>query len=179
MKYNESIDKKLEVIKLLVSKEINTREASEMLSLSIRQVLRMKAEHLSTGKLAKHKNTGNKHAKRINDDITKRILEVRNMQTDRGIRLYDDTNFLYFRECLEEVGIDIKYHTLYRLLVSNNIKSPRKHKPIKQDKQHKTRNRRATFGELLQIDASKHQWFYKLGDNKYYNIHGFIDDATL
>lgn len=40
---------------------------------------------------------------------------------------------------------------------------------------HPSRERRAKFGELLQVDATPFAWF---GEDKRYALHGFIDDAT-
>ena len=55
----------------------------------------------------------------------------------------------------------------------NNIKSPRKHRKTKV---HHRRNRRGKAGELLQIDATPHEFF--AGDNNKYTLHGLIDDAS-
>lgn len=41
---------------------------------------------------------------------------------------------------------------------------------------HPPRPRRENAGELIQVDASKHKWFYN--DETYYYLHGGIDDAT-
>ena len=63
---------------------------------------------------------------------------------------------------------------IYNLLTSNGIESPHKYKSRK--KSHPPRERREYAGELIQVDASKHQWFYN--DDNYYYLHGGIDDAT-
>jgi len=65
---------------------------------------------------------------------------------------------------------------LYRILSENSIQSP-KHKRKKSKKNiHTTRPRKKYFGELLQIDASLHNWF---GINfPKATLHGAIDDAT-
>ena len=58
---------------------------------------------------------------------------------------------------------------------SHGIESPLKYKK-KRKEAHPPRNRKAYAGELLQVDASKFQWFFN--DEAYYHLHGAIDDST-
>ncbi|WP_156144672.1 hypothetical protein [Treponema phagedenis] len=53
----------------------------------------------------------------------------------------------------EEYQLQLSYSTLRRILLSHGICSPKKRRTRK--KVHKTRNRRACFGELLQVDATR------------------------
>lgn len=48
----------------------------------------------------------------------------------------------------------------------------------KKIKAHRPRLRRENEGDLIQIDGTPFEWFYKSGDNKKYSMHGAIDDAT-
>jgi len=73
-----------------------------------------------------------------------------------------------------EHKIKISYSALRNLLLKNEIKSPKKHRKSKP--KHPRRPRKEYFGEMLQGDGSRHQWF-KNNDN-YYTIHGLIDDAS-
>lgn len=70
--------------------------------------------------------------------------------------------------------INVSDTFIYNLLTSNGIESPNKYK--KRKSSHPPRERKENAGELLQVDASKHQWFY--GDDNYYYLHGAIDDST-
>ena len=54
-----------------------------------------------------------------------------------------------------------------------NVKSGNEYHPKKKVK-HESRVERASSGELLQMDASKHDWFM---NGTYTNLHGGIDDA--
>lgn len=65
-----------------------------------------------------------------------------------------------------------KYTTVYTALRSEGIRSPF---PRKRGKKHKRRKEREKEGELVQIDASLHDWFL---DGKKHALHGIIDDAT-
>ena len=63
---------------------------------------------------------------------------------------------------------------IYNLLTSNGIESPNKYKQRKTS--HPPRDRKEYAGELIQVDASKHKWFFS--DDNYYHLHGAIDDST-
>jgi transposase len=90
---------------------------------------------------------------------------------------YEGFNFRHFLEKLnEEEGISITYKPLHRILTAAGFKSPKRHKSRKEKVKHPSRPRRQCFGELLQIDASIHNWF---GDPlPKATLHGAIDDAT-
>jgi hypothetical protein len=87
---------------------------------------------------------------------------------------YEDLPLSYYhRHCL---GISITYKPLHRILTAAGFKSPKRHKSRKEKVKHPSRPRRQCFGELLQIDASIHNWF---GDPlPKATLHGAIDDAT-
>jgi hypothetical protein len=74
---------------------------------------------------------------------------------------------------IESKWFSASYSAVSNLLKSEGFESPkcRKRKP----KTHKTRERRASFGELIQIDGTPHDWF---GTGKKACLHVAIDDAT-
>jgi hypothetical protein len=87
---------------------------------------------------------------------------------------YFGFNFSHFREkYIEEGGPCLPYSTYYNILASAGFVSPRANKK-KKKKVHRLRERRRGFGELVQMDASKHLWFGK----EKTNLHLAIDDAT-
>lgn len=92
---------------------------------------------------------------------------------------FEGFNFRFFCKIMNELdNFNISYKTIYNILTAAGIVSPEnKRKPKPQDI-HRPRARRVHEGELLQIDATPYQWFAWCGDNKYYSIHGAIDDAT-
>ena len=106
---------------------------------------------------------------------TKPATEARIIALYRG--KYAGFNFRHFLEKLsEEEGIAISYEPLRRILTSAGFKSPKGHRSKKEKAKHPSRPRRKCFGELLQIDASIHNWF---GDSlPKATLHGAIDDAT-
>jgi transposase len=87
---------------------------------------------------------------------------------------YFGYNFSHFQDMLKEhENIKISYATIYHILNEAGFKSPRAHRK-KRKKQHPIRERRAKFGELVQMDGSFHLWF---GDRKA-TLHLAIDDAS-
>lgn len=67
------------------------------------------------------------------------------------------------------------YSTVYKTLSGAGIISPRSHIPVREKKKHLPRKEREREGELVQYDASPHEWF--IGQAKT-TMHGGIDDAT-
>ena len=90
---------------------------------------------------------------------------------------YNGFNFTHFIDMLEEnEGIKVSYCTVYRIMANEGIKSPKRQKAPHKENAHPSRPRRASFGELVQIDGSIHHWFGK--ENEKATLHAAIDDAT-
>ena len=161
---------KLHIMKCVVEEKMTIKEASERLKLSIRQVYRLKGAMKGKDVLSMlHGNCGRQPKRTLSPEIKGKILEIKAMPE------YDCVNILHFQELLErEHKITISYYALRKLLINNGYKSPKTHRERKIS--HNRRERKAYFGEMLQIDGSRHQWFKN--DNTYYTIHGAIDDAT-
>jgi transposase len=76
------------------------------------------------------------------------------------------------REKLAEEGHEIGRETLRRWLIEEKLWKPRR----KGAQHRKRRERRAHFGELVQMDGSHHQWF---GQEKPFScLMDMVDDAT-
>ena len=161
--------KRYHVVQKVIEKEITVKEATILLNLCGRQILRIKKEVLEKGPQALiHKNTGRKPSRAIPDNIKEKIVSLKNSE------LYSDANFTHFMELLEEKeNIKISYTPLYKLLTSKGIKSPKKRRRKKE--KHPTRERMKSKGMLVQIDATPFDWF---GDGIKRSLHAAIDDAT-
>lgn len=119
-----------------------------------------------------HANVGKPAQNRIKDDIRDKVVLLYTKD-------FDGVNFSFFLECLhDDYDINISYTTLRSIMKDAGIVSPKHHKKKKHEKLHLPRPRRANEGDLLQIDATPYQWFKWCGDNRYYAMHGGIDDAT-
>lgn len=88
---------------------------------------------------------------------------------------YINYNFTHFHQKLaEKEHIGISYPVLYHALTEMGFVSPKAHRKNRDEEMHPTRKRRACFGELVQMDASVHNWFSDVTCN----LHLAIDDAT-
>ena len=88
---------------------------------------------------------------------------------------YKDTPYRAFWRCLRDIEkISIPYNSLRNICKRRGIKSCKEYKTHKKPK-HESRLERACSGELVQLDASKHDWFM---NGTYTTLHGAIDDAT-
>ena len=145
------------------------RVAAQRLGLSLRQVQRKKRALLEYGLSSViHQSKGKPSGRGYLDELKQEILRLYTTE-------YPNWNFSHFRDTLEdEHGIKVSQTFIYNLLRANGIKSPQKKRAKR--KGHPPRPRRENAGELVQVDASKHQWLY--GKDEYYYLHGAIDDAT-
>lgn len=143
--------------------KVTLAKASEALGVSYRQIKRIyKRYRLYGDKGLVHKG---RH----------RSSNRRHKQRDVIVHLYR-TKYLGFgptlaAEKLEDDGHFINHETLRRWLVAEGLwQRERKRSPYR-----KQRERRAQFGELVQMDGSIHDWF---SNGKKYCLVNMVDDAT-
>lgn len=154
----------------LISKAISMNDAIRLTGLTERQLYRKKKAYLKNGinsipHKSRGKSNGKGYSKKFKDQIVRLYKEE-----------YNGWNFYHFNDTLEDFhNIKVSDSFIYNLLTSNGIESPHKYKSNNKNT-HPPRERKEFAGELIQVDASKHQWFY--GDSNYYYLHGGIDDAT-
>ena len=159
------------VIRKAISGKITTGQAAAKLGVSKQYVNRLKRSYSAKGASCfTHGNKGKAKPWKTRPETEGKILALYKGK-------YAGFNFRHFLEKLnEEEGIAITYKPLHRILTSAGLKSPKRHKTGKEKPKHPSRPRRKGFGELLQIDASIHNWF---GDSlPKATLHGAIDDAT-
>lgn len=159
--------RRITVIEHLLEEKINIKDAAKLLELSERQIIRLKKEAKTNGSLSLvHKNRNRKPHNALSQKIVSSICSIYKTELS-------NCNFSHARDILaEEKGIDISVSTLTRYLHKQGIKSPKKKK---RPQKHRSRNPREKEGELVQMDASKHDW---LSNGSYLHLHGCIDDAT-
>jgi hypothetical protein len=75
-------------------------------------------------------------------------------------------------EKLEDDGYKVARETLRRWLIEQDLRKPRR----KGAKHRQQRERRAHFGELVQMDGSHHEWFGK--EKGFLCLMDMVDDAT-
>lgn len=157
------------VIQKLIDGILTTTEAAEILSLSDRQIKRLKAGviHNGLGSLA-HGNRGRKPSHTISDELKEHILKLAQQEP------YAKANNTHLSELLaEHEHISLSVSSVRRIRKSVGILSPRKHRP---PKLHRRRPRKEREGMLIQIDATPHHWLE--AGHPSVALVGAIDDAT-
>lgn len=147
-------------------KEMRLVEASEVLGLSYRQSKRSYARFLCEGdKGLVHRNRGRASNRKIAADVKRGALEY-------YIRRLEGFGPTLASEKLAEHGIAVDHETLRRWLLEAGIWQKQRRR-----REHRSRReRRAHFGELVQMDGSPHHWFGP--DGLEYTLLNMVDDAT-
>ncbi|WP_312813696.1 hypothetical protein [Sedimentibacter sp.] len=185
-------------IKKLVETDGNKQRAAIHLDCTVRHINRMIKGYREKGKeFFIHGNRCRKPTHTIENKIKQKVLDLYRTK-------YEDANFVHYSELLQEYeNIKISTSTIRSILIDEYILSPkatrktRKNIAIKLKEQlkvakskkeitalhnaiiniedaHPRRPRCAYFGEMLQMDASLHNWF---GNDKS-QLHIAVDDAT-
>lgn len=162
---NEEL-RKLKVIEQVIEKRIKQRKAAELLDLSVRQLIRLVKRvrrggiqgliHRLRGKVSNHKHE---------EQFKQRILELcRKKYVGFGPTLAS--------EKLEELNkLSINRETLRQWLLEEGLWELKR----KADKHLEWRERKASFGEMTQVDGSHHDWLEGRGSELV--LMGYIDDA--
>lgn len=159
--------KRLHIIHQALDKKITQAEAASLIGLTDRQIRRMVKRILAEGDEGIcHRSRGKTSNHRIPKKIKEKALKLFKEK-------YKDFNLVHATEKLLEVhGITINDETLRLWL--NGAEIP--YKKRKARKHRRWRERKAHFGELVQIDGSHHDWFE--GRGPVCVFMGYIDDAT-
>lgn len=164
---------RLHVLKACIEGHITNDAAANRLHLTRRRIQQLKKAIVLHGDAAIiHGNTGKSHKQALSTELANKILDLKKHS------FYKNCNFTHFKEIIkEELSVDVSYSSLHRLFAKNDIKSPKSRRRKKRNI-HKSRERKAAFGMMLQADATPFAWFKQFGDTNRYALHGFIDDAT-
>jgi transposase len=159
---------RLEVMQRLKDKRLLQKEAARMLGLSIRQVKRLYQAYKRQG--AK----GLISARRGKASNNRLVPQVVQQALDLIYERYRDFGPTLAHEKLTEVhGLKLSDESVRRLMIAEGLWKPKR---AKQPSTHQLRERRACFGELVQIDGSDHAWFEDRGPKC--TLLVYIDDAT-
>ncbi len=156
------------VISSCAKGEMACASAAELLSLSVRQIKRLKKRLREGGEAAlAHANRGRPSARRTPERLRQKALALA-----RG--KYAGFNDHHLAEKLNEVeGLRLSRETLRRLLRRAGLGSPRKRRAPA----HRQRRwRSAREGELVQLDGSPHDWLEGRGPRL--TALGMQDDAS-
>jgi len=159
---------RLEAMQRIKDKRLTQEEAARMLNLSVRQIKRLYRAYKARG--AK----GLISARRGKPSNHRLAAAVWQQALDLLEEKYKDFGPTLAHEKLTEVhGVGISRESVRKLMIVEEMWKPKR---AKQPSAHQLRERRACFGELVQIDGSEHAWFEDRGPKC--TLLVYIDDAT-
>jgi transposase len=159
---------RLELIQRVIDKRLKQRQVAEQLGLSERQIRRLCSSYMELGAQGIISKRRGKPSNRQMNPSTKQLI------IDLIVEYYKDFGPTLAAEKLKEKhGITISVESVRKLMIEANLWTTRTNK-LKRAFQ--PRYRRATFGELIQIDGSDHDWFE--GRIPKCTLLVYVDDAT-
>ena len=148
---------RLEVMQRVSRKQMSQREAGTILSLSVRQIkrlLRAYREKGAAGLVSKHR--GRKANNRLSEEVKKRALNL--LKTK--YKGFGPT--LAHEKLVEKEKLKFSDESVRTLMIAEGLWKARKAKKVVI---HQLRERRACFGELIQIDGS----LGRIGSNRWFS----------
>lgn len=160
--------RRAQVLDLLKEGVINAQEASKRMGVSTRQVRRIVRRYQSEGMAGLiSKKRGIASPRRLDETLRATAVEF----IDAHYRDFGPT--LACEKLKERHQIKLSVESTRQLMMGAGYWRPRKGSTICT---HPLRERRARFGEMIQIDGSPHDWFE--GRSARCTLLVFIDDAT-
>jgi transposase len=160
--------KKTEMMSQLAEKQITQRMAAEHLGISVRQVKRLWIKYQKQGAEGLiNKSRGKPSHNQLDEEVKKRVVDL-------ILERYRDFGPTLATEKLLKVhGIKISDESVRKIMIAEGLW---KHRRKRKLRVFQMRERRACFGELVQIDGSDYHWFEERGPRC--TLLVFVDDAT-
>lgn len=167
-KMSEKEIKKTEIMSQLAEKQITQRMAAEHLGISVRQVKRLWNKYQKQGAEGLiNKSRGKASHNQLDEEVKKRVVDlILERYRDFGPTLATE-------KLLELHGIKISDESVRKIMIAEGLW---KHRRKRKLRVFQMRERRACFGELVQIDGSDYHWFEERGPRC--TLLVFVDDAT-
>jgi transposase len=159
---------RLDVMKRLQEKRISQRTAAEELEVSVRHVkrlLRAYRKEGTSGLVSKQRGQPGHH--QLDQDVVRRALDL----LKGRYRGFGPT--LAHEKLVEREGLKLSLGSLRKIMIEEGLWKAKKARKVEV---YQMRERRACFGELVQIDGSPFDWFE--GRAPECALLVFIDDAT-
>ena len=158
---------RLVVMSRVREKTMTIREASEMMGISYRQCRRIYKRYGKEGdKGLIHRNRGRPSNRRKAPGVKEIVLALYREQ------YWDFGPTLAAEKLVERDGYGVDHETLRRWLLAAGLWKRQRNRP----KHRQWRERKAHFGELVQMDGSHHGWFNGQEDKDC--LMDMVDDAT-
>jgi len=159
---------RLEAMQRIKDKRLTQKEAARILNLSVRQIKRLYRAYKAQGARGL---VSRRRGKPSNNQLDAEIVQE---VTDLIYKHYCDFGPTLAHEKLtEKHALQISRESVRRIMIAEGLWKP---KHAKRPSPHQMRERRACFGELVQIDGSEHDWFEGRGPKC--TLLVYIDDAT-
>ncbi len=160
--------KRARILDMLKEHKISQQDASKRLGITTRQVRRLSNRYQAAGLAGLVSKKRGKVSNRRMDEATcaAAINLIGTHYRDFGLTLACE-------KLAELHGVQLSVESTRQLMIKAGYWRPRKGGTVCA---HPMRERRARFGEMIQIDGSPHDWFEGRGD--YCTLLVFIDDAT-
>ena len=159
---------RLEVMQRLSRKQMSQQEAGRILHLSVRQIKRLLQAYRRQGAAGLvSKQRGRKSNNRLSEELKRKALNLLKTKYQG----FGPT--LAHEKLVEKDKLKLSDESVRKLMIEEDLWKARKAKKVAV---HQLRERRACFGELVQIDGSPHDWFE--GRAEACVLLVFIDDAT-
>ena len=159
---------RLSVIQKVAEKRLRQKEAGALLQLSTRQIKRLLKNyraHKAAGLVSKRRGRPSNH--QLSPEVKQQALDL----LQSNYQGFGPT--LACEKLQEREHLMLSVESVRQLMIAEGLWKPHKLKKIVT---HQLRERRACFGELVQIDGSPHAWFE--GRVAACVLLVFIDDAT-
>ena len=159
---------RVEVMQRLEKKILKQEEAAKILGISIRHVKRLLRAYRRTGAAGLvSKRRGKPSNNRLKEEVKQQAIDlIYSKYADFGPTLAHE-------KLTEQHGLKLSRETVRQLMIGEGLWKAKKAKKLVV---HQMRERRACYGELIQVDGSPHAWFEERGEKC--NLLVFIDDAT-
>jgi transposase len=142
---------RLEVMQRIKDKRLTQKEAAQLLGISTRQVKRLWKAYRQKGPKGL---VSQRRGKPSNNQLDAGVVQ---QALDSIKEKYEDFGPTLAHEKLTEVHkLQLSRESVRRIMIEEGIW---KAKRAKRPAVHQMRERRACFGELVQIDGSDHAWF--------------------
>jgi len=160
--------KRAQVLDLLIEGKISQQDASKRLGVTTRQVRRLTRRYQAAGLAGLvSKKRGRASSRRLDEATLAHAIEL------IGTHYSDFGPTLACEKLSELHDVRLSVESTRQLMIKAGHWRPRKGGTVCA---HPMRERRARFGEMIQIDGSPHDWFE--GRGEYCTLLVFIDDAT-
>ena len=157
-----------QILELLKEHKISQQEASKRMGITTRQVRRLTKRYQASGLAGlASKKRGRASNRRLDEAVRSTAIEL------IGTHYRDFGPMLAHEKLAELHGIQLSVESTRQIMIKVGYWQPKRGVTVCA---HPMRERRARFGELIQIDGSPHDWFEGRGD--YCTLLVFIDDAT-